>query len=92
VDTNRVIIGPNLTQAPYGGFVEFGTKPHTIRPKKPGGYLVFTVGGTKVFARQVKHPGSAPRPYVMPAFRAWVDSLGTMAAEANVKTFKDAYR
>jgi HK97 gp10 family phage protein len=89
VHTNRVEIGPNLNQAPYAGYVEFGTKPHVIRPKKPGGVLVFTVGGTKVFAKKVNHPGTKPQPYVAPAFQAWVDSLGTMAAEANVKVLKD---
>jgi HK97 gp10 family phage protein len=89
VETDRVTIGPSLTQAPYAGYVEFGTRPHVIRPRKAGGVLVFTVGGQKVFARKVNHPGTRPHPYVMPAFTSWVDSLGTMAAEANVRTFRD---
>jgi HK97 gp10 family phage protein len=89
VETDRVTIGPNETSAPYAGYVEFGTKPHVIVPKKPGGVLVFHVGGRKVFTRRVHHPGSRPHPYVMPAFQSWVDSLGTMAAEANVKVFND---
>lgn len=88
VDTDRVTIGPNMRQAPYAGYVEFGTAPHTILPKR-GKYLVFTIGGKKVFARKVNHPGTQAQPYVAPAFEAWVDSLGTMAAEANVKVFKD---
>ena len=86
VDPNKVIIGPNT---PYAGYVEFGTKPHTIRPKNTHGVLVFTVGGTKVFTKKVKHPGTKAQPYVRPAFEAWVDSLGTMAAEANVKVITD---
>jgi HK97 gp10 family phage protein len=90
VETNKVTIGPNEAQAPYAGYVEFGTKPHVIKPKKPGGYLVFTIGGRKIFARQVRHPGTRAQPDVEPGFEAWVDSLGTMAAEANVKVFKDA--
>jgi len=89
VSSNKVTIGPNLTQAPYAGYVEFGTKPHTILPKR-GTYLVFTIGGKKIFTKKVNHPGSAPHPYIQPAFEAWVDSLGTMAAEANVKVFKEA--
>jgi HK97 gp10 family phage protein len=89
VESDRVTIGPNERQAPYAGYVEFGTKPHVIRPKKSGGVLVFTVGGTKVFTTKVNHPGTQPQPYVRPAFEAWVDSLGTMAAEANVKVIKD---
>ena len=89
VGNDRVTIGPNLTQAPYGGYVEFGTKPHEIRPKK-GKYLVFTIGGKKIFTKKVNHPGTQAQPYIQPAFEAWVDSLGTMAAEANVKVFKEA--
>ena len=89
VDTDKVTIGPNEHQAPYAGYVEFGTKPHVIRPKEPGGVLVFTVGGKKVVTRLVHHPGTKAQPYVQPAFEAWVDSLGTMAAEANVKVFTD---
>ena len=90
VENDRVTIGPDPMMAPYAGYVEFGTKPHEIRPKKPGGVLVFTINGTKVFTKLVHHPGTQPHPYVQPAFQAWVDSLGTMAAEANVKTLKDA--
>jgi hypothetical protein len=89
VEGDKVIIGPDVTVAPYAPFVEFGTQPHDIKPKKAGGVLVFTVGGKKVFARKVHHPGTAPHPYVVPAFEAWVDSLGTMAAEANVKVLTD---
>jgi HK97 gp10 family phage protein len=86
VDTDKVTIGPDT---PYAGYVEFGTKPHQIRPKKPGGVLMFTMGGQKVFARSVQHPGTRAQPYVRPAFEAWVDSLGTMAAQANIKVITD---
>lgn len=89
VESNRVVIGPNERQAPYAGYVEFGTKPHEIKPKNPDGVLVFKINGTKVFAKKVNHPGTRAQPYVRPAFEAWVDSLGTMAAEANVKVIKD---
>lgn len=89
VESNRVIIGPDPHVAPYAGYVEFDTKPHVIRPKKPGGVLVFEINGTKIFTKEVHHPGTTAQPFVRPAFEAWVDSLGTMAAEANVKVFKD---
>jgi HK97 gp10 family phage protein len=92
VDTDRVIIGPNENIAPYGGYVEFGTKPHTIVPKKPGGVLVFKMNGQTVYTKKVRHPGTKAQPYVRPAFEAWVDSLGTMAAEANIKVLKDGAR
>jgi hypothetical protein len=45
---------------PYALFVDQGTKPHVITPKKPGGMLVFhwaKVGKT-VFLRSVNHPGN----------------------------------
>lgn len=89
VESNKVVIGPNETQAPYAGYVEFGTKPHEIKPKSPSGVLKFKVGGTWVYTKKVHHPGTKAQPYVRPAFEAWVDSLGTMAAEANVKVIKD---
>jgi HK97 gp10 family phage protein len=92
VDTDRVTIGPNENIADYGGYVEFGTKPHVIRPKTPGGVLVFKMNGTTVFAKKVNHPGTKAQPFVRPAFEAWVDSLGTMAAEANIKVLKDGAR
>jgi HK97 gp10 family phage protein len=89
VSSHTVTIGPNTNVAPYAGFVEFGTKPHIIRPKSPGGVLAFKIGGRQVFAKMVHHPGTKPQPYVRPAFEAWVDSLGSMAAEANVKVITD---
>jgi HK97 gp10 family phage protein len=92
VEPGKVIIGPEEIVAPYAGYVEFGTKAHDIRPKKAGGVLVFYVGGKKVIARKVRHPGTRPQPYVRPAFEAWVDSLGTMAAEANAKVLTDNAR
>jgi HK97 gp10 family phage protein len=89
VGTDKVVIGPNTEQAPYAIYVERGTQPHVITPKKPGGVLRFKVGGTWVYARKVHHPGTQAQPFIEPAFEAWVDSLGTMAAEANVKVFED---
>lgn len=92
VDPDRVTIGPNEDIANYGGYVEFGTKPHTIRPKTPGGVLVFKMNGRTVYTKKVRHPGTKAQPFVRPAFEAWVDSLGTMAAEANIKVLKDGAR
>lgn len=40
-------------------WIEAGTRPHIIRPRKVGGVLVFTTrGGDTVFAREVHHPGT----------------------------------
>jgi hypothetical protein len=41
----------------YAPMVEAGTRAHVIRPKRVK-VLAFAVGGTKIFTRQVHHPGS----------------------------------
>ena len=47
---------------------EFGTAPHVIEPKTPGGVLVFTGrDGATVYAAYVHHPGTRPRPFLRPA-------------------------
>ncbi len=59
----------------YATYQEFGTgsrgefpgKPYKIRPKKPGGKLVFKVKGKTVFAKEVTHPGVRPQPFLRPA-------------------------
>jgi len=88
VATNKVIIGPNTE---YAAYVEFGTKPHVILPKNKK-VLVFNMGGQKVFASKVNHPGTKAQPYVRPAFEAWVDTLGALVAEANIKRLEEAYK
>jgi hypothetical protein len=86
---DRVVIGPDPMVVDYAPYVEFGTKPHEIKPKKAGGMLVFKMGGKTIYTRKVSHPGTQAQPFVVPAFEAWVDSLGTMAAEANAKVITD---
>jgi HK97 gp10 family phage protein len=87
VTSGSVIIGPDVNKAPYATFVEHGTKPHVIKAKN-GKALAFTVGGRTVIVRSVNHPGTTAQPFVMPAFETWVDSIGELAAEANIKVIK----
>lgn len=47
----------------YAHLVEFGTRPHVITPKNPGGALQF--GG--ITTRSAQHPGSRARPFMRPA-------------------------
>jgi hypothetical protein len=58
--------------------VEYPTRPHTIVPRN-GRFLVFTVGGRKVFARSVHHPGTRGRGAIDPIFQqaeqAFTDAL-----------------
>lgn len=57
-------VGPT---AAYGPEVEYGTEPHVILPKN-GEFLVFMIGGKKVFTRKVNHPGTQAQPYAGPSF------------------------
>ena len=41
--------------------IEHGSKPHVIKPKRPGGYLRFrTKDGKWITTRKVNHPGNRP--------------------------------
>lgn len=51
----------------YATFVEYGTKPHDIRPKDSNGVLVFWVKGKKVTTKLVHHPGTRAQPFIRPA-------------------------
>lgn len=84
VHQDRIVIGPHTE---YAAFVEFGTKPHVIRPKGKKA-LSFFVGGQRITVKSVNHPGTRAKPFVRPAFEDWVDTLGALVAEANVKRFK----
>lgn len=64
----------------YGEVLEKGSRPHLIKPKN-GKMLVFTVGGKKVFAKSVNHPGSKPRPYFYPAIESAKSNLNQLVAE-----------
>ena len=88
MEGDRVIIGPDV---PYAGYVEFGTKPHDIKPKTKR-VLKFTVGGQTVFARVVHHPGTKPNPFVQDSFDAWTRSVGPEIAEANVQTIRKEFQ
>jgi HK97 gp10 family phage protein len=81
------VIGPvGVAYAVYQEFGtatrgEFGGSVYEIRPKKPGGVLVFQVGGRTVYAKFVKHPGIPPHPYMRPAFERIVTPFGQSLAQ-----------
>lgn len=75
------IIGPNV---PYADFVELGTKPHLIRAK-PGGVLAFEIGGQKIFAKYVNHPGTKPNPFVKRALESYLSDLTKWIADVGVQ-------
>jgi hypothetical protein len=73
--------------AGYAGFVEFGTKPHEIRPKR-GRVLRWPAkgsarlsgapksGGAVIFARRVEHPGTKAKPFMLPGARKALEGAG----------------
>ena len=75
---NRGFSGEVISGHKAAVYIEEGTKPHVILPKK-GKYLVFKVGtagslktgkmteSKKIFARKVNHPGTRANPYMKPA-------------------------
>jgi HK97 gp10 family phage protein len=83
----EAVVGP---QVEYGKYQEFGTgergefggSAYTIKPKKPGGVLVFKIGGKTVYARSVRHPGIPAHPYMRPALEKVLgDMTGSLAAK-----------
>lgn len=74
--TGRTVAGLRTritNDADYATFLERGTRPHIIRPRKPGGMLVFSNSiGERVFARQVQHPGTKPYRVMQDALRIGV--------------------
>jgi hypothetical protein len=56
---NRYVTTVRYTAA-TAAFTEHGTRPHPIRPKRPGGLLSFywPKVGAQVWLRSVQHPGS----------------------------------
>lgn len=49
--------------ADYAAAVELGTRPHVIRARNADA-LHFQMGGRDIFAREVHHPGTRPRPFL----------------------------
>lgn len=56
----RIRVGSK--EAFYAPWLEYGTRPHVIRPKKRGTKKALTIEGG-IFAR-ARHPGIQPRPFL----------------------------
>jgi len=69
------LTGRVISQAPYSAYVEFGTRPHMIFPRRAR-VLRFEVGGRTVFARYVHHPGTRGRFFMR---RALQDALSRLS-------------
>jgi len=51
-----------IAQADYAKYVELGTKPHAILPKRRKALKIPTPEGY-IFRKKVNHPGSKPHPF-----------------------------
>lgn len=67
--TRGAVTGYVGTDVEYARFVHDGTRPHTIRPRRPGGVLRFRVGTDVVFAAFARHPGTRAQPWLEQSLR-----------------------
>jgi hypothetical protein len=77
-------------RAGYAAYVELGTKPHVIRPKRKRVLAwAATAGGSRLsgrprkgatmrFAKVVHHPGTKPNPYLLPGARFALRKAGVL--------------
>lgn len=70
-------------------WLEFGTRPHTIKAKKAP-VLTFFVGGQKVRAKQVQHPGIKAGNFILPTYREHQKRIRKRVAAAINKEIKKA--
>ena len=49
---------------PYAFYVEYGTRPHLIRPVRASVLRFETRSGEIVYTRLVRHPGTKPQPFI----------------------------
>lgn len=75
--------------ANYAAAVEFGTKPHKIRPRKAKVLVFGTVSG-KVFAREVNHPGTKPTNFMAEALERETDDVEAELDDALQSAFEAA--
>lgn len=73
--------------ANYGADVEFGTVPHEIRPRDAKA-LHWQQDGQDMFRRSVWHPGTAPQPYMIPAFEKAVKPIDQVMGQVGEKALE----
>ena len=75
--------------AKYGHLVEFGTKPHVITAKNKKTLKYVNKTGNTVFPVSVMHPGTAPKPFLRPAYDS-VNSKAIIAKRLGKELDKEA--
>lgn len=71
----------------YWRFLEFGTRPHTIKAKRVSD-LVFFSKGNKIVTPQVTHPGTTAHPHIFSTYRAMRKRLRSRISRAVSKALK----
>jgi hypothetical protein len=66
-DRGALVIGSVVYGARYAAAVHEGRRALTIRARRPGGKLKFTIGGKTIYATQVHQPARAGRPFLRTA-------------------------
>jgi HK97 gp10 family phage protein len=66
------VVYQNPDEAPYGIFIEYGTKPHEINPTNKK--ALFWNGAINPYKR-VMHPGSKANPFMTPALENNVNTI-----------------
>lgn len=77
-----------VAPTPYALFVEVGTRPHPIYPKRAS-VLRFYLGGRTVFARSVQHPGTRAYAFMGHAYEIAERVLYARAEAAVGRIFRD---
>lgn len=72
--------------APHASFVEYGTRRHQIRGLPLLSWKDNELGGQRLFARLVQHPGTVARPFLGPAFLRGATRLQARLEQILVKT------
>ena len=70
-------IGPS---APYAIYIEYGTRPHIIRPVRARA-LRFEVDGEVVFTRLIRHPGTKPQRFIRETAEELQNQISRFASE-----------
>ena len=70
-------IGPS---APYAIYIEYGTRPHIIRPVRARA-LRFEVNGEVVFTRLIRHPGTKPQRFIRETVEELQNQISRFASE-----------
>lgn len=80
-------MGRIMASAPYAKFVEDGTAPHIILPRRKK-WLRFEQNGQIRFSRGVFHPGTEPRPFMAEAAARATPILQREVQQAFVRAFE----